>query len=261
MNSKSKYARKKRPMIWAVPFLSFWFIALILIPLGGQPRGPRQPILDMKVELIKLDQVGMGEALRQLRSKNKEQILIGFEEISHAEGQQQKPISMELSGLTVGAILNKLVAADPRYTYEVTAGSVINVFPRGAKNDPTNLLNIRVSKFALHGKFLPQDVIRRMGEYAPELRNYLTKKAREHAAQTKIYPGGAGSILSGGMEPQIDLEMQNVTVREILNAIALYSVKLFHERPNWFPIGWKYEFIIDPGAQTGLGGYPKWSEF
>lgn len=260
MMSKSDHARKTPLTIWLVPFLSFWFIALILTSLAGQPRRSRQPILDTKIELIKLDQVGMEEALRELQGKNKEQILIGFEEVPHAKGQRQKPISIELSGLTVRAILDKLVAADPRYTYEVAAGSVINVFPRRAKDNPTNLLNIRVSKFALHGKLIPQDVIRRIGEYAPELRDYMAKKALERAARTKIYPGRVGSILSGGMEPQIDLEMQNVTVRDILNAITLYSVKLSQEHPNWFPIGWKYEFIIDPEAQTGLGGYPSWSE-
>jgi len=215
----------------------------------------------MKMGLIKLDQVSMEEALRELRSKNKERILIGFEEIPRAKDQRQKPISMELSGLTVGGILDKLVAADTRYTYEVTAGSVINVLPRRAKTDPTNLLNIRISKFALHGKFLPQNVISRIGEYAPELGSHLAKKAQEHAARTKIYPGSAGSILTGGMEPQIDLELWNMTVREVLNSITLYTVKLSQEKPDWFPIGWKYEFIIDPKAQTGLGGYPSWSDF
>jgi len=215
----------------------------------------------MKVGSIKLDRAGMEEALRELRSKNKERILIGFEEVPHARGQRQRTISMELSGPTVGDILDKLIVADPRYTYEVTAGSVINVLPRMAKTDPTNLLNIRVSKFALHGNFLLQNVISRIGDYAPELGSHLAKKALEHAARTKIYPGSPGSILTGGMEPQIDLEMQNVTVREILNSIALYSVKLSQEQPDGFPIGWKYEFIIDPEAQTGLGGYPSWNEF
>lgn len=61
------------------------------------------------------------------------------------------------------------------------------------------------------------------------------------------------------MNPEIDLELENVTVRKILNAIVLYSVKLYGERPGWSPISWKYEFIIDPTAPTGLGGYPRWS--
>jgi len=246
--------------IWKMAFSAWWFISLILITAVVQPQS--LSIQDLRVESIKLDQVDMGEALKQLRSESKRQVLIGFEEIPQASGQQQlKPISIELHNETVDTILNRFVAADSRYIYEITDDSVINVFPLGAKNDPANFLNIRVSKFAVHERALPQSIFRRIGVYAPELREYLKKKAQEHAAQTGDRPAGiAGSIISGGMEPRIDIEMQNVTVREILNAFALYTVKLSRD-PNWFSLGWKYEFIINPEAETGLGGYPKWSEF
>jgi hypothetical protein len=237
---------------------SLMLLVLGIVPISTKAQESSQLIMKLKVNSIKLNQVSMQNALKQLQSKDAEKILIGFEEIPHQEGKQQKLISLELSNATVGTILRKLVTIDPRYTYEVTKEGIINIFPRRAKRDPNNLLNIRVSKFVVHGRYMPENIISQMGTWAPELSSYIKTKALEYAAQKGIYPPGtAGSILSGGMEPQIDFEIQNVTVRQILNSLILYS----RRNLGLFPIGWKYEFVIDPQAQNGLGGYPKWSTF
>ena len=80
-----------------------------------------------------------------------------------------------------------------------------------------------------------------------------------------------GSILSGSATPlRFTLTLHDVTVRQILDAIALKSIQMFKEGPDydahgmplkWAPVGWQYDFVIDPNAWTGLGGYPKWSAF
>ncbi|MGH9445874.1 MAG: hypothetical protein ACRD3O_09125 [Terriglobia bacterium] len=71
-----------------------------------------------------------------------------------------------------------------------------------------------------------------------------------------------GSILSGNMPPpRLSLHLRNVTVREVLNSLALASVNRFKEGKNYGPTGWEYDFLIDPNASTGLGGYPHWKAF
>ena len=73
--------------------------------------------------------------------------------------------------------------------------------------------------------------------------------------------------MSGNMDPQINLDLENMTVREILNAVVLYSQQLNNQTPpDWTgykipPTSWIYEFIIDPAAPTGLGGTPHWKAF
>jgi hypothetical protein len=67
--------------------------------------------------------------------------------------------------------------------------------------------------------------------------------------------------MSGDMDPQISLEFRNVTVREILNAVSLFSADLSRKYSHFAAVSWKYEFVVDPSATTGLGGYPKWDVF
>ena len=69
------------------------------------------------------------------------------------------------------------------------------------------------------------------------------------------------------MDPQISLDLHSLTVRELLNAVVLYSQQLNNQTPADFagnkipPASWIYDFIIDPAAPTGLGGTPRWQAF
>jgi len=99
---------------------------------------------------------------------------------------------------------------------------------------------------------------------APELHQFLDAKAKHWAKKAGPRGGSPGSLLTGNATPpEIAMDLNDVTVRGILNAVALYSRKLYLEGrlQGLEPIGWKYEFIIDPNAPTGLGGYPRWSAF
>lgn len=224
----------------------------------------RESILTVEITSLRIRSGDMEDALRRLRQADPSRILIGFEKIPHREGERDESISLELTNTTVGDCLDRLCEVDPRYTYEVVGGALINVFPWGAKSDANDLLNIKVASFEFYGNELPHNLIIKIGDLAPELREYLRLKAEAYAKKTGKPLGSAGSILSGNAPlPRISLKLQNVTVREILNAVVLYSVKLSHEGQlyGWPPISWKYEFIIDPNAPTGLGGYPRWSTF
>jgi len=69
------------------------------------------------------------------------------------------------------------------------------------------------------------------------------------------------------MDPAIDIHLENITVRQILNAVVLYSVKLRNQTPadsHGYKLptaSWIYEFTIDPNAPTGLGGTARWAAF
>lgn len=243
---------------------------LLILSLGSSfgidiPREkPEEAALHVRIDSLKIENADMEEALRLLRRKDYARILIGFEKVPRREGAKEKQISLELRNVMVQDILRRLCEADSRYTYEVVDGVLINVFPKGAKEDPNSLLNMRVAKFSVHGAYTAGGVIRGISELAPELRDYLHKKRQEYYVRKGVFPGSPGAIGRGNMPLEFNLELKNVTVREILNKVALHSLTLYRDRSpdrtGWKepPSSWKYEFIIKPEADTGLGGIPNW---
>ena len=210
----------------------------------------------------------MEEGLRALRQTNMTRILIGLEKVAHRQNEKDKTVSLSLSGATVVEILNGLCQQDPRYTYQIVNNLLIHVYPKNGLSDPAGLLGLRVSRFSIVGKILPAAIIQRIGELAPELASYMSKKQAEYYAQRGLSPPGSpGAILSGNMDPQISLDLHSLTVRELLNAVVLYSQQLNNQTPADFagnkipPASWTYDFIIDPAAPTGLGGTPRWQAF
>lgn len=224
-------------------------------------------ILRFKVDSLKVENADMEEALRLLRRKDYTKILIGFEKVPQWwEGKEPKNITLEVASATVEDILTQLCEADPRYAYEVVDNVLINVFPKEARNYEGNLLNTAIQRFSAYGKHTPGGIIVAIREYAPELRDYLWQKRSEYYARKGVTPPGVPGhgFRSSGMSPQFDLELENMTVREILNAVVLYSLKLYRERPpdptGWRPppTSWMYEFTLKPDDPTGLEGIPRW---
>jgi hypothetical protein len=72
-------------------------------------------------------------------------------------------------------------------------------------------------------------------------------------------------MMNKGLAPEIEIHLRNTTVRGLLNAIARYMLthKVTDESGNvhLVPRGWEFQFILDPDADTGLGGYPRWACF
>src|SRR5437870_242384 len=135
MNGSS---HRRNSRCWYGGYSLFPFLCLLLLSsvLGWAQQASSSPsphpsVLNLKIEAITLRRADMDEALTTFRNQNKHEIMIGFEEVHRVSGRQRKSISIEATQITVGALLNKFIAADPRYTYEVTKDSVINVFPRG----------------------------------------------------------------------------------------------------------------------------------
>jgi hypothetical protein len=244
------------------------FVALLALQGFCSPgSGQRSSSMSSRVETMALHDATMEEALRTLRATNPDEILIGFERIPHRRNEPETKLSLSSSNATVEEILVALCGQDPRYVYEIANDRVIQVHPRDSFNDPQNLLNLSVHDFSVEETMSPAAVISRVGELAPELSSYLADKKRDFYAQRGMYPSSPGALMHGNMDPQIRIHLQDVTVRQILNAVVSYSYELYETaKPDWTgnrpaPTSWIYDFTVDPNAPTGLGGYATWTAF
>lgn len=231
-------------------------------PASRVPKVAQTPTLAVPVKSLSVAKASMAEALTQIRNRNVEHVVIGFESIPHREGESGGPISLTLDDTTLGEAVRLLCQADPRYEYKVIESSMIDVGPKYATSNTEDLLNMKIRHYHISARIGAAEAIQHIAQDAPELREFLYRKAREWAEKTGTLTGSPGSNISGNMPPPFfTVDLDEVTVRQILNAISLKSIEMFKQGKNYAPVGWKYEFIIDANAPTGLGGYPKWSAF
>jgi hypothetical protein len=223
-------------------------------------------LLALKIRHYEVQQADMEAALRALRATDYARILFGFERVAAPAAQPQPTFSVTESDESLGGIMSDLCRKDPRYTFEVISGQLIHVYPRSQTSDPAGLLNIRVAHFSINEKILPAAVIDRISELAPELHSFLWQR-RLAASRGKPAPSSPGTQIHGNMDPTVHFELRNVTVREILNDVVLYSAELRRDTPpDWagnkpVPTSWMYEFVVQPDAATGLDGIPIWRDF
>src|ERR1700687_101194 len=240
---------------------------LFAVPATALEPQQNESILSVVVGSFQIENATMEEALHALRATNFTRILIGFEKVAHHAGDKERTMSLSVANAMVREILGALCRSDNRYEYEIVDGLLVHVYPKDGQNDTLGLLDIRVKKFSVEDKISPATIIVRIGELAPELASYLTGKQNEYFRQRGIVPSSPGVAMHGNMDPQVSLHLHDMTVREVLNATVLYSLRLNQETaPDWTgnkipPTSWMYEFDVDPAASTGLGGYPKWVAF
>jgi len=244
-------------------------------PRSSTSTGSERPnsVLAVPVKSLKVENASMAEALLKLRTSDVSHVVIGFERIPHREDETGGPISMTLTDTTLGDAVRSLCQADPRYEYEVIegetigteySGSMMEVRPKGALKNPDDLLSMKVKDYKVDARSAGAiEAIEHISEDAPELRAFLQQKHEGWVKKTGRQPGGfPGSLMSGNMPPPpFVLELHNVTVRQILDAISLKSIERFKEGKNYGPVGWEYDFVIKPNATTGLGGIPNWKVF
>ncbi len=251
-------------LLWTVVLIS----SSIQAPQDSACKACSQsPVLSQTVESFHVEKGTMEEALRTLRQNDFAKILIGFEKIPHREGEKTESLSLSVNNSTVGEILDQLCHRSSNYTYEIIEGTVIHVHPAHAESDPPGLLNMKVHDFSIEGKMLPAAVIQRISVLAPELETYLAQKRNAYYTARGITPGSPGAIIGGNMDPTVNLHLHDLTVRQILDHVILYSVQL-RNQTSPTSIGyrlpttsWIYEFVLDPNAPTGLGGTPRWIAF
>lgn len=213
-------------------------------PTEAASAGP----LGLRVPSYDVQGVSIIEALRQLKLAVSRKALILTLEVAPFQQEPEKNLTLSLRNSTVREALDRITSLDARYTYCVAVGEVIHICPRGAKSDPDDLLNTKVRKFSASG--VPYDQLLQYPNYhIAELGAELLRRSRAG--------GVAGSELSSTGVPGVTVEVQNATVRDILNQISLQAAKV--AKPQVAPPGWVYTFRVD--KTVPLGGHPRWSLF
>jgi hypothetical protein len=224
-------------------------------------------VLSIRVDSFQIENGTMEDALRALRLTDNSRILIGFEKVARRPGEKEKTLSLSVSNATVGEILNNLCRLDSRYNYEPVRDLMVHVFPVNHSSDPAGLLDIRIADVSIEGKVSPVGAVEGIASFAPELFRYMAKKHEEYLEKRGIVSGSPGSNMSGNGDPDFHLHLENITVRQLLNELVIYSIEVSrNSKPNIGgikipPTSWIYEFIIDPDSPTGLGGTPHWIAF
>ena len=186
------------------------------------------------VQKFKVEEVALEDALQKLSNWG---ILTSLEK---APGEHPARFSLDIRNETVAQVLNAIVEAAGNYTWEpyqsrinpVTGIWIVNVFPRGAKEDESNLMNIRVPSLELK-EVRPAEVIERPYEFIREL-------ARRY---WELIGGPYGYVRSDVISNDLFLTLklrdwradkipglEDRTVRDVLNEVSIRS-----------GIGWVYE--------------------
>jgi len=221
-------------------------------PGVAQGAGAKAP-LSIQLGAVRLQSASLFDALVAARQRNPEEILFGFVELP----SQQQRVSLSLDSATLGEYLGHLTSSFPQYNVAVSSTGIVHIDPR-SPSPAEDILRVKVARFEIHGHRAIGDVITHLTLEVPELR-------------ALVYPrqgGTVGASVSGGMEPKVDFKASNVTVRELLDMLSLYSAQLSRQPENLPksgppppPVSWKVSFHEDPRAENALGGYPELSTF
>lgn len=226
-----------------------WFIAALwFVPTLFGSSAAAKPPLEIRVREYSAQNASIIEALAQLRSRASPHLLLFSLEVVPFLRAPEQNLNFSLRTGTVGQVLGKIINQDPRYDFEVIDEQLVHVFPRKSRRDPANLLNIQVEHFKVSG-IAYSELVSYLPYHVPELQLELMRRGRAG--------GVVGSVLSETGVPTLRLELENVTVRDILNRVAQESESLKENEMG--PTGWIYTFKID--NTTPLGGHPRWELF
>jgi hypothetical protein len=137
--------------------------------------------------------------------------------------------SLEMNHVSVRAVLDALVTEGKGYAWQeyssvsfpppTYTAALFNIYPIAAKEDPDDLMNLRVASVELHDVD-PKMAISKIHKLIPELaKEYLARTPRTGATFASEF----NSVVPPPNEVRISLRLSDVTVRQVLNEIALRS--------------------------------------
>ena len=143
-------------------------LTLILVDVGRTTFAAKT--IDLVIPVFEVRNATVKEALAQLRQWG---VLISLEKLP-SDGVRQFSIR-RFSNVSVAEVLDAVVEADSRYTWEVyesklkppTRSIIVNVLPRETR-DESNLLDIRVKSLELNN-IDPEEAITEIHLLIPEL--------------------------------------------------------------------------------------------
>jgi hypothetical protein len=125
------------------------------------------------------------------------------------EPQTMRPFNRTWKQATPYKIIRTLVNTQPGYEFEVR-GSVVHVHPHGSLGDPHDFLNLNIKRFVVKDEYVASA-------------SYRLRQIVREASMPPSGSGTAASITSGAGDKPVTLDLQNVKVRKILDALSLAS--------------------------------------
>lgn len=228
----------------------FPIVALVFAEvLSAAQVSPAEKPNAVTLSPVKVQDGRLFDVLIAVRQANTNKVVFGFE-----DDRASEKASLKWQGGGEGQLLTELRQRYPGYRFEVLPNGVISIRPM-VHYPGSNLLDLRVPHFEARGNRAVGDVIQHLDVEVPELRSLL-------------YPAHAGKIgasTSGGMEPELRFSADNITVRELLNQLAAYSIELSNKASDQGkylpPVSWHFTFRPDPQAGNAAGGYAHFETF
>ncbi len=189
-----------------------------------------QAKLHMRVKNYTLDADNFLDALAKVATQF--QLPLGVEWSENSETRQR--VSRSWSDTDVQQMIQELVKAHQGYELEVRDG-VVHVFPAWTKSNRKDFVNLRLGNFAVRNQ-VPETATH-------ELRDLVKLNISPPSPPKPGAAGGSGSSQAVDVgEQEISLRLQNVTVRDALDKIALASdLKI-----------WVVTFTDEPLTPTGF---------
>ncbi len=218
----------------------------LVFPLGiGHPRSVSPldlPLLPTEPR----ESVPLQEALSTLGHSPREGfVLFGLEE-QLTDGKEPTVNVNIRPDTTMGAALGEILAQLPPYEMEVVSDHLIDLHPKGAKEDPNNILNVQVQSFDAVSKHA-YGILEAPQDFIPELKQALRPKPEPGKQLIELYFGG----YHGG--PLITLHLKDVTIRDILNAASVATEPSFEDHKPEAPRGWVC--VFNPSPPRGNSKY------
>jgi len=153
-------------------------------------------------------------------------------------------IDLKITDTTsLGVALAQIVGQTEGYGYQTTSEHVVEVYPIKQFLDPTDILNLRVSDFAMTNT-PATDIFSKPARFVPELKNYLLQGKAVQACGS-IGPG------LGSAGPGVTVELHGVRLREALDAVAEADATLqAHSDRHTSPVGWIHKNTKDKQGQV-----------
>ena len=150
---------------------------------------------------------------------------------------------------TLGTFLRDVFRQMPGYEYETISEHTISVYPKGAKDDPNDLLNVKVPQFDVDNA--PAGRIMGFPDlFIPELHDRIFPVQPGQERRPTVY---IGPVPRG---PEVTVHLRNVTVREILNTVAVATESPRGNGKDEAPYGWIYRTTTETGEHR-----PYWGVF
>jgi hypothetical protein len=168
--------------------------------------------------IVKPQPTSLSAVLRQIAADY--QIPIGFEQITPDGWKDEPDVHLTHGPVALKDALNEITSEDPRYSWALR-DNVINVFPRVEQFD---ILNVQVKRFRSNSPDASD-----LACLIFEIESVRISMSELHLEPMNIRVGSLG----GGWEKRVKIDIQNISLRTLLNRIAVESEDHYWVTGTW----------------------------